>query len=599
MSFTNVQLLCVSLIAIVVYKLSKKLTAQKPLADVAGPQSEHWLKGNYHRIFQDGFDYNLQLAEKYGGVVKIHALLGDQQLYVSDPLALYHIVVKEQTIYEETDMGNKLIFGEGLVSTLGEQHRHQRKILNPVFSMGNMRELLPVIQPIANKICSIFLSEFPADGGFKEIDIVPWMSRGALEHIGQGALGHSFNALAVTVADKDEYTSAVRNLGYYIFIYLQTKFPKENHFRATVLRLILLRPFIPIVVRNFSLHWRNKIMDWAPIPALRELRRIVNVMDKASKTILEKKRVEAKMGVLDSEKVGKDVMTIMLRDNADSSQSERLTESEILGQMNTFIFAGFETTAIALSRVFFILASRPDVQSRLRAEIRSTKRARMADGDATVWQDVNLPYDVLMTMPYLDAIVRETMRVYPPSSLFGRTLRKATTLPLQYPIRTPSGSERNSIALPANTNIIISILAANHNKKVWGEDASEWKPERWLNSSKDGAATDIDVGDEIMMENKSGVKYPGVYSSMMTFMGGARACIGFKFAEMEIKQVLVTLLSSLHFGLPSTPDAQGNKKEIYWKMNGLQVPVVREPAGDGKTATVPLDVRKVNESDFE
>lgn len=52
-------------------------------------------------------------------------------------------------------------------------------------------------------------------------------------------------------------------------------------------------------------------MDWAPIPALRELRRIVNVMDKASKAILEKKRVEAKMGVLDREKVGKDVMTIM------------------------------------------------------------------------------------------------------------------------------------------------------------------------------------------------------------------------------------------------------------------------------------------------
>jgi len=81
--------------------------------------------GNYHRIFQDGFEYNLQLAEKYGGVVKIRALfnvrlisasLGEmcyltffchfqkEQLYVSDPLALYYILVKEQNIYEETDM---------------------------------------------------------------------------------------------------------------------------------------------------------------------------------------------------------------------------------------------------------------------------------------------------------------------------------------------------------------------------------------------------------------------------------------------------------------------------------------------------------------
>lgn len=75
-----------------------------------------------------------------------------------------------------------LIFGEGLISTTGEitltwflrlnlitevsgaQHRKQRKMLNPVFSMANMRDLLPLIQPIADKLCGIIRAKIPQSG---------------------------------------------------------------------------------------------------------------------------------------------------------------------------------------------------------------------------------------------------------------------------------------------------------------------------------------------------------------------------------------------------------------------------------------------------
>ncbi|KAF8514432.1 cytochrome P450 [Hysterangium stoloniferum] len=567
--------------AFIVWKVLKKLTAEKnPIANIAGPEKEHWLKGNYHRIFQDGLEYNLNLAEKYGGAVKIYGLLGDPQLIVSDPKALHHIVVKEQNIYEETDMfimGNKLIFGEGLIATLGEQHRKQRKILNPVFSMANMRDLLPVIQPISNRLCAIFESQLPPDGGSKEVDVMPWMSRGALEYIGQAGLGHSFNALDIDA--RDVYTQAVKNLG------------------PTTLRLILFRPFIPAVVRNFSLYWRNKIIDWAPIPALRDLQKIVEIMDKASKDILTEKRADLvrgkKTGLFRAGTKGKDIMSVMLEANAASHESEKLTEAEMLGQMNTFIFAGFENTATALSRVFHTLAVHKDAQVRLRTELRKAKReyANIAEADTERWKQVELPYDVLMGLPYLDAVVRETLRVYPPSSLFGRTLRKDTTLPLQYPIRTVTGKETTLLPLRANTNIIISIIASNHNKKVWGEDASEWRPERWVTSNQE-----FDVNN--LSDSKDNVKYPGVYSTIMTFLGGNRACIGFKFAEMEIKQVIATLISHFDFSLPSALDGHGVKKEIYWKISALQVPVVRHPFGDGKTPSMPLDIRVICDDDF-
>lgn len=82
-------------LGLVLWKIVKRITAPKrPSIDVAGPEKDHWLKGqlgvlgspeshrlrgvvgNYHRLFQDGLEYNLRLIEKYGGAIKIHALLG-------------------------------------------------------------------------------------------------------------------------------------------------------------------------------------------------------------------------------------------------------------------------------------------------------------------------------------------------------------------------------------------------------------------------------------------------------------------------------------------------------------------------------------------
>lgn len=169
----------------------------------------------------------------------------NEQLYVSDPRALHHIVVKEQDVYEEPDMfiiGNRLIFGEGLISTLGEQHRKQRKMLNPVFSMGNMRDLLPTIQPIASQLCAVITSQLPSNGGKysmftfviwaltplwyasdpKEIDLLPLISRGALEYVAQAVLGYSFGAL--DSSETVEYAEAIRSFTYVHSYILQGRF---------------------------------------------------------------------------------------------------------------------------------------------------------------------------------------------------------------------------------------------------------------------------------------------------------------------------------------------------------------------------------------
>lgn len=68
-----------------------------------------------------------------------------------------------------------------------------------------------------------------------------------------------------------------------------------EHSPAT-LNLIILRPFVPFIARYFSLYWRNKLVDWFPISALRDLRHIVHVMDEASNTIFSEKKAEMEKG---------------------------------------------------------------------------------------------------------------------------------------------------------------------------------------------------------------------------------------------------------------------------------------------------------------
>ncbi|KAH8115662.1 hypothetical protein DFH11DRAFT_1586252 [Phellopilus nigrolimitatus] len=81
-------------------------------------------------------------------------LLGDQQLFVSDPLAQLHMLVKDQCIFEETDtflMSFNMTFWKSLLPTLGNEYKRRHKMLNPVFNLKHMRDLLPIFHPIAHK----------------------------------------------------------------------------------------------------------------------------------------------------------------------------------------------------------------------------------------------------------------------------------------------------------------------------------------------------------------------------------------------------------------------------------------------------------------
>ena len=97
--------------------------------------------------------------------------------------------------------------------------------------------------------------------------------------------------------------------------------------------------------------------------------------------------------------------------NMAAADNEKMTDEEIQAQMSTFILAGMDTTSNALSRILHLLAGRPDVQEKLRAELAEAQGGGRAD----------IPYDDLVKLPYLDAVCRETLRVHAPVPLIRRT----------------------------------------------------------------------------------------------------------------------------------------------------------------------------------
>ncbi|KAF9474249.1 cytochrome P450 [Pholiota conissans] len=522
------------------WKLFRQFFVRTALDNIAGPAPTSLWKGAFPQVFNpNAWDFHREMAETYGSVIKIKALFGENQLYVFDPKAMHHIIVKDQYIYEETSAfieGNKLIFGPGLLGTLNEQHRKQRKMLNPVFSIAHMREMIPTFYDITHKLEAAFTQR--VKNGPQEIEILSWMTRTALELIAQSGLGYSFDPLTED-AVPHPYSPSVKML-------------VPINMRVFFLRTYLLASLVKIGGPRF----RRFLLNLVPWKPLHNIRDISDVLHKTSVEIFENKRkalAEGDEAVERQVGQGKDILSILMRANMEASKEDALTEEELLGQVSTLTFAAMDTTSSALSRILWLLAGHQDVQDKLRHEIRQAREEHGGD----------LPYDKLVALPYLDAICRETLRLYAPVSVVQRTTRQDVVLPLGTPIKGLNGEEINEIPIPSNTNIIVGIMAANRNPEIWGPDSYEWKPERWLAP---------------LPESVTGAHLPGIYSHLMTFIGGGRACIGFKFSQLEMKVVLLLLIDAFRFSL--------SKKEIYWQMNGIATPTLAN--SDDKRPQLPM-----------
>ncbi|KZV72136.1 cytochrome P450 [Peniophora sp. CONT] len=509
--------------------LVRRLWRQRLLRKIPGPDNASLLTGNFPQFFNPGaMAYQDQLVDTYGRVFKINGYFGDQMLVTSDLQALYQVIVKHVDIFDTAEYFlelTRLGLGKGLLAApmAGDVHKRQRRLMNPAFSIAHMKRMIPVFHAVSQQLRDIIASDIKRTG-HEETDIMDMMGRAALELIAQTGFGYTFGALN---GSDTSYSYAIKRLA------------------PNGARLFKYRPILPFLTRNFPPRLLRAIGKLIPMDALQQAFNLTDTITLSAAEIWEeKKRLHALGEKASNSEMGQghDLLSLLLNENSKAAEEDRMPDDELLGQINTFLFTGTDTTSNSVSRILYMLALNQEVQDKLRQEF-------IAAGAPD-----NLDYELLDRLPYLDAVCRETLRLYAPVRFIQRVARQDHILPLDKPIVDVDGKPVPEIFVPKGTTVYCNVAAVNTDPAIWGADAKKWNPERWLNPLPTSV---IDA------------HIPGIYSNMLTFAGGARSCIGFKFSQLEMKVLLSQLLPPFRFQ-PS------EKREIMWRFGGLVTPATKE-----------------------
>ncbi|XP_028417566.1 cytochrome P450 4V2-like [Dendronephthya gigantea] len=204
-----------------------------------------------------------------------------------------------------------------------------------------------------------------------------------------------------------------------------------------------------------------------------------------------------------------------------------ITKEGVREEVDTFMFEGHDTTAASLQWIIHLLSINPDVQSRLQQEVDNWYESLPTDGKINPEQ--------LKDLTYLECVVKEGLRLFPSVPLFGRELTEECKFG---PYRVPKGC-----------SIIVASVGLHRNPEVW-ENPETFNPDRFLS------------------ENNVG-RHPFAY---VPFSAGPRNCIGQRFAMMEDKIVLASIIR--HFNIKSTQSSDDIRKsaEIILKStSGIMV----------------------------
>ncbi|GLH07853.1 Probable cytochrome P450 4d14 [Gryllus bimaculatus] len=351
--------------------------------------------------------------------------------------------------------------GTGLLTSTGSKWKHRRRIITPTFHFKILEDFMDVFNSRSNILVQKLKKE--ADG--REFDIYNYITLCALDIIYETAMGVQMN---VQDNSNCEYISALQGLAdimvkrmftpwlFSDFIFNMTKYGKEQ------------RKYLKVL---------HDTTD--------------EVIAKRKKELLEKANGSTSINTEENDFGQKkrlaflDLLLQYTRDGAN------LTDKEIREEVDTFMFEGHDTTATAISFCLWSLATHPDCQEKVYQELYE------------IFGDSNRDTTVkdLQDMKYLDAVIKESQRIYPTVPFVFRELDEEVNI--------------DDLHLAKGTNVMISPFLMNYNAEYFPE------PEKF-------------DPDRFSSEN-SQRRNPYAY---VPFSAGPRNCIGQRFALMEMKSTI-------------------------------------------------------------
>ncbi|KAL7926178.1 cytochrome P450 [Trichoderma austrokoningii] len=462
------------------------------LRNVPGPKDNQFLVGQGIRLLKAAGpnDLYLEWMRKWPDAPFIrHLSWGNSEVLLVNNLEAAREVLQVYAYsFVKPNFAKKLVgemMGTGLLFGVGEQHRRLRRITAGPLSKPNVRKMLPIFQDVAKEMSGMLDKAIEGEEkGVVEVESL--FNRNAFKVISTALLNRditNFRSKSSPLTFEQSYKGLLDPplLGKLI---------------------MFINPFIPL--------------RWLPIEANRAFLRANASMrgmlaelvhERAEQVRLQQseKKEKEKDDQGDEKPEKKDFLTNMIEANL--SESKGVSDQILVDTVIQCVSAGHETTAGTLTWIAYALTKYPEIQSRLRQEIVSAQQ-----------QQPELNAAAIDSIPYLNNVVSETLRLYPPA--------------LSAPWEAGEDLVIAGVAIPKGTTVTTITSMIHHNPLVWGADVEDFNPDRWDEAT--GA-----VANPFAIE---------------AFINGPRTCPGRALALLEIKTIVVELLS--HFSLEATNDAE-------------------------------------------
>ncbi|KAL9945907.1 hypothetical protein ACHAQF_006261 [Verticillium nonalfalfae] len=403
------------------------------------------------------------------------------EIFVTNPRLLADVLVNNcYDFTKPTKVSSFLrhILGDGLIIVEGDEHKFLRKNTMPAFQFRHIKNLYPMMWTKAEALVNALTQEIapdPIDEGQDSavVDLTFWASKITLDIIGVAGLGHDINTIEKSGDPLHE-------------IYTKLLDPTPEKLVYSMLGLGFGMKFVRL------LPWKLNAM----------FMQATNALHSVCGQMIEDKRI----AIQEKRDDHFDILSLLIK-------SDNFSDTTLKDQLLTFLAAGHETTASALTWACYLLAKQPEIQRKVREEVLESITPGVTGG---------LISDLagnLEQLPYLNGTINETLRLYPTVPMIQRQAIRDTQIGKQF--------------IPKGTTIAISIWYVNRCPDFWGPGACEFRPERWVTND--------------LKPNQNG----GASSNydFLTFSRGPRNCIGQGFAKAEMRCLLAAMAMSFTWDL--------------------------------------------------
>ncbi|XP_059617474.1 cytochrome P450 4d2-like isoform X2 [Phlebotomus argentipes] len=394
--------------------------------------------------------------------------------------------------------------GTGLLISTGQKWHTRRKIITPTFHF----KILEQFTEVFNRQGSTLVRLLQKHSTGESFNIYPFINLYALDVISESAMGIELNS---QTDSGSEYVRAVSEISQIMstrfikvwqridFLFNNFVSTKKDHDRC----IRVMHNFTENIIRQR----REKLIEMLSKDE-RDAGVATKGEDEEESEFYEKKRLA--------------LLDVLLQATVDGKP---LSNEDIREEVDTFMFEGHDTTTAAMTFALYAISRHPDVQKRLQQELQEVLGA-----------DRNAPvtYRHLQNLKYMELVIKETLRLYPPVPIYGR--------------RIEEDMEINGKIIPAYCNYTMGIYFMGRDPNLYPEP-EQFKPERFS------------------LENTTEITNPFAY---VPFSAGPRNCIGQKFAMLEIKSMLSKVLS--HFELlPCGPEPRIIAEIVLRSQNGVHL----------------------------